>query len=74
MFQLQGAIIRPLYKKRSLSGFWCTIGIPNYLHYWGTVVYSVPVWLKIRLKWKAEFSKWSIVLKYAIKFGLTVNP
>jgi len=27
MFQLQGAIIRPLYKNRSLSGFWCTIGI-----------------------------------------------
>ena len=28
MFQLQGAIIRPLYKNRSLSGFWCMIGIP----------------------------------------------
>ena len=28
MFQLQEAIIRPLYKNRSLSGFWCTIGIP----------------------------------------------
>jgi len=29
MFQLQGAIIRPLYKNGSLSGFWKTIGIPN---------------------------------------------
>jgi hypothetical protein len=30
MFQLQGAIIRPLYtsKNRSLSGYWSTIGIP----------------------------------------------
>jgi len=28
MFQLQGAIIRPLHKNRSLSGFWCTTGIP----------------------------------------------
>ena len=28
MFQLQGAITRPLYKNRSLSGFWYTIGIP----------------------------------------------
>jgi hypothetical protein len=24
---------------------------PNCLHYWGIVVYSVLVWLKIRLKW-----------------------
>jgi len=28
MFQLQGAIIRPLYKNRSLSGYWSMIGIP----------------------------------------------
>ena len=28
MFQLQGAIIGRLYKNRSLSGLWCTIGIP----------------------------------------------
>jgi hypothetical protein len=27
MFQLQGAIIRPLYKNRSLSGYWYMIGI-----------------------------------------------
>ena len=28
MFHLQGAIIRPLSKNRSLSGFWCAMGIP----------------------------------------------
>ena len=28
MFQLQGAMLSPLYKNISLSGFWCTIGIP----------------------------------------------
>jgi hypothetical protein len=28
MFQLQGAILRLLYKNRSLCGFWWTIGIP----------------------------------------------
>jgi len=27
MFQLQEAIIKFLYKNRSFSGFWCTIGI-----------------------------------------------
>jgi hypothetical protein len=25
---------------------------PNCLHYWGIVVYSVVIWLKMRLKWK----------------------
>jgi len=32
MFQLQGAIIRLLYKNRSLSGFWCATGIPIVMH------------------------------------------
>ena len=48
--------------------------VPNCLHYWGIVVYSVLVWLKIRLKWKTMFSEWSIVLKYTIKLELTINP
>jgi len=41
MFQLQGAITRPLYKNRSLSGFLAYDWDPNCLHYWGIVVYSV---------------------------------
>ena len=53
MFQLQGAIIRPLYKNRSLSGFLVYDWDPNCLHYWDIVVYSVVVWLKMRLNWKA---------------------
>jgi len=39
MIQLQGAIIRPLYKNRSLSGFWCTIGIPI-VHITGVLLYA----------------------------------
>jgi hypothetical protein len=27
----------------------------------------------MRLKWKTKFSKWSIVVKYAIKFELTIK-
>jgi len=37
MFQLQGAIIRPLLKNRSLSNFICTFGISsayNLKYYW----------------------------------------
>jgi len=40
MFQLQGAIIRPLYKNRSLSGFWCTIWIPI-VYIAGVLLYTV---------------------------------
>jgi len=47
---------------------------PNCLHYWGTVVYSVLIWLKKRLKWKTMFIKWSMVLKYTVKLELTINP
>jgi hypothetical protein len=57
MFQLQGAIIRPLYKNRPLSGFLVYDSDPNCLHYWGIIVYSVLVWLKMRLKWKTMFGK-----------------
>jgi len=41
MFQLQGAIIRPLYKNRSLFSFWCTIGIPA-VNITGVLLYTVP--------------------------------
>jgi len=40
MFQLQGAIIRPLYKNRSLSGFWCMIGI-RIVYITGVLSYTV---------------------------------
>jgi len=40
MFQLQGAIIRPLYKNRSLYGFWCTIGI-QIVYIIGVLLYTV---------------------------------
>jgi hypothetical protein len=39
-FQLQGAIIKPLYKNRSLSGFWCMIGIPV-VYITGVLLYTV---------------------------------
>jgi hypothetical protein len=68
MFHLQGAIIRTdLYLV--LVYDWD----PNCLRYWGIVVYSVLIWLKMRLKWKTVFSKWSIVLKYTIKLELTIK-
>jgi hypothetical protein len=65
MFRLQGAIIKPLYKNISLSGFWCTSGI-TIVYITGVLLYSVLIWLKMRLKWKTMFSKWSTVLKYTI--------
>jgi len=40
IFQLQGAIIRSLYKNRSLSGFWSTIGIPV-VYITGVLLYTV---------------------------------
>jgi len=40
IFQLQGAIIRPLYKNRFLSGFWCGIGIPI-AYITGVLLYTV---------------------------------
>jgi len=40
MFQLQGDIIRPLCKNRSLSGFWYTIGIPI-VYITGVLLYTV---------------------------------
>jgi len=39
----------------------------------GIVVYSILIWLKMRLNWKTMFSKWSIVLKYTIKLELTIK-
>jgi esterase/lipase superfamily enzyme len=50
MFQLQGDIIRPLYKNRCLSAFLVYDSDPNCLHYWGTVVYDIVVWVKMKLK------------------------
>jgi len=41
MFRPQGAIIRPLYKITSLSGFWCTIGIPI-VYITGVLLYTKP--------------------------------
>jgi len=54
MFQLQGAIIRPLYIRTDpYLVFSVQLGSKLFIvHYWSTVVYSVLVWLKIRLKWK----------------------
>ena len=49
MFQLRGAIIRRLYKNRSLSGFWCTIGIQ--------IVYITEVLLIVNLSFIAYFRK-----------------
>jgi len=40
MFHLQGAIIRPLYKDRFLSGYWCMIGIPV-VYITGVLLYTV---------------------------------
>jgi len=40
MFQLQGAIIKPLYMNRSLSGFCCTTGIPA-VYITGVLLYTV---------------------------------
>jgi len=40
MFRPEGAIIRPVYKNRSLSGFWCTIGIPV-VYITGVLLYTV---------------------------------
>jgi hypothetical protein len=72
VFQLQGAIIRPQYKNRSLSDFWCRLGFQLFTLL-GTVVYRVLIWLKMRLNWKTMFSKWSIVQKYTIKLELTIK-
>jgi len=43
------------------------------LHYCGIVACSDLIWLKMKLKLKTMFSKWSIVLKYTIKLELTIK-
>jgi hypothetical protein len=51
MFQLQGAIIRPLYKNRFLSGFWCTIGIPIvYITGYCCIQYSILVTNEVKME------------------------
>jgi hypothetical protein len=68
MFQLQGTIMRPVYKNRSLSNFWCTIGSKLF-----TLLGYCCIQYFNLVKMKLNGRQWSIVLKYTIKLELLIK-
>jgi hypothetical protein len=65
MFQLQEAIIRPLYKNTSLTGIWCMIGI-QIVYITGYCCIQCSNLVKNKVKMQDNVFKWSIVLIYTI--------
>jgi len=73
MFQLQGAIIRPLYIRTDpylVFGVGLESKLFTLLKYCCVQCSGL---VKHEVKWQTMCSKWSIVLKYTVKLELTVK-